>query len=266
LNAARLENTGRNPIVVSCTAIFSNTIQPGTTESWKAGTLFPNVYEQFIQACTSTTSNILIVPGLGSLQCFIASCNTKFDSGVRGGPMLELVFKETIPDNGVIFDPNSSSFGSATASAAQADTMIDTLNASALASPPQFQETFSDLMLKLRSISDTASLVEMSGIGAVNQILYQCNQLINYCTNVNSVNNSLMKMQLNVLQSQVNDLKTQILVQNSTVAIYVTPAPVSLAIVANRTGNALSDLMNLNPFLLATPFVAKNVKVRYYVK
>jgi hypothetical protein len=64
----------------------------------------------------------------------------------------------------------------------------------------------------------------------------------------------------------VNDLKTQILVQNSTVAIYVTPAPVSLAIVANRTGNALSDLMNLNPFLLATPFVAKNVKVRYYVK
>src|SRR5271169_1695717 len=48
VDSARVEDMGRNPMVLKATLIFVNTVSPGPQENWSAGNLYPQAYAQFL--------------------------------------------------------------------------------------------------------------------------------------------------------------------------------------------------------------------------
>ncbi len=112
LDSARVENTGRNPSVYTCRAVLTNNIYPNSRETWKAGTLFPRVFELLMNILYDSTGyHILQHPFLGERNVMTVKWDYSFiGKGPRDGVYLDMSWIETIGDddlNSTISQPNS---------------------------------------------------------------------------------------------------------------------------------------------------------------
>ena len=100
LDGARVENMGRNPHQFQIQAILTNNIYPGLKETWKPGTLFPEVFNNLIDMLNDNSSKILQHPILGDIYVMVDSYEYQLEpKGVRDGAILSINCIETIKES-----------------------------------------------------------------------------------------------------------------------------------------------------------------------
>ncbi len=273
VGGAKLEDTGRNPIMISAQIVFVNTISPGGNEGWTQGTLYPNVYNQYLMSLLnsqdSQTTRILSHPELGDINCKVITFSTQLIGNYRGGAIISAQFSEDGLDNSrpqTLFVQLSKINNNIV-------TLQDQLaNLSPDPLALQLQPValgLTGLLNSIKAIIDTGALIGLDALGSLQQISYRCNTIIE---SVHLANNMIYaKVQDTAYMVRADSvymaeaLKKSIPIQaNQKTSIYINKTITTLASLAQLLANSVSDLMNLNPQLLATPLVASGNQVVYY--
>lgn len=276
-DGARVEDMGRNPLIIKATGIFVNTIEPAANEKWPAGGLYPQVYGQLLSLYLDPTegpkTGTLVHPNIGNINCKLQSMVSSMDATFRGGELVNFVWVETINDDKIdqTLDSLKSQLANATATASQLDNSINGLT------NPDPKTLFPfltpqapgllDSMNQIKAIIDTSSLIAQSGLGTVNSIIYKCNQITNSIQRANDTALAVINGLTFQLRAQLIELRKSLLVQTErTVGIFAVRIPMTLNAFAQQSGSDINDLMKLNPGLLKSPTIPAGVVIRFYKK
>lgn len=266
LDAARVENTGRDPMIIACTAVFNNSIFPGQNEHWQPGRLYPYVYQDVFNACMDRTTGILQHPLIGNITCKVMHCNSKMDANRRGGEDLDIQWIETIDNDDILTNISSDSAISAGNVAAYNLDITYGPDAALFPQLPEFPRSFSSIIGDIRGIIDTTTLVAKNGIGQIQSLEFQVNTLIESVNRINDIKLSKTKSNAYQLKALLPAIKGQVLVKSTKpTGIFVNTQPTTLADLSIQLANSVSDLMNLNPNKIALPIIKSNSQIRYYL-
>lgn len=301
VDGAILEEMGRNPIIVSGTIPFFNSITPSKNEKWIAGDLYPNHYTRFILACRDGETGIFQHPFLGQFDAKIVSFNSKLQANVRGGEYVDVTWKETITlsnqealDEGLLLSNMK-------ARAKQLDTAIAHLlviNPKTLF-PFLYKDnvTFDGLVGSFISLLDQGNLAVQQLAAKAQRVLYYCNKVISALQQANmvltssinslvySVANSILLLKKfwdwNQYQYTTNNggiinptAPTSRYSSNSSVYqsintrkknTYKTTSITTLSQLASQLNNSIGDLIQLNPNSLGLPFIPSQTVIVYYI-
>ena len=280
LDGARIENTGRNPIEVSCTAIFVNTITPGEHEHWGAGTLFPNVYQAVLNSSLLRDTGTLWHPFIGPFTAKLQSFHSTFNADFRGGAVADLHFIETINDDNIL-DTIESKVPSATGAAFTLDSAIQKATPDQLAKLKQhgFDPDMMAGLLKGLSIVASIEIIfsQIAGIisnpsvysvpilgSVLNTGIFLANKFGSACQQSNDIALANAQNAAMLFLAALLDAQSKLNSQNSRpILIYITKVPSTLSSLSKLLNTSLPILMSLNPNLLQLPSVAANISVRY---
>lgn len=114
LDSARVENTGRKPMIWTIRGVFTDNIYPSINESWIAGTLYPNTFEAVRSSLedSSVPIKVLVHPNDGPVNVCVQSWKWDYiGTGPRDGVFMDMVFVETLADNQIsaTISPNNPS-------------------------------------------------------------------------------------------------------------------------------------------------------------
>lgn len=178
LDSARVEQTGRNPSVFAMRGVFTNNIYPGKNESWKAGTLYPDVFEKVLnELYDSTTKKKFFHPFLGERNVVPMHWSYEYaGKSTRDGVLLEIALIESISSDNIadtIEIHNSMSDMQKTANALDTElskTIIAPMN------PPNMSLT--QLFSRIAGVIRNVVNYPKQAIGAVNAQIIQINSSI----------------------------------------------------------------------------------------
>lgn len=262
-DGARVEATGRNPKVISGTAIFVNTITPVSGDSWSKGSLFPSVFSKFMEAMDNRATGEFQHPVLGKMFCKAASAKYSLNGDFRGGALVDFQFIETISDDKAasLTTGNLSKMGQASALATNLDKSIAGIkNMPKLPKAPNFATS----VRQLQAIFDKPALLAKKGMGQIETIKHNCNQVLDVLKKANSVVHGETISTATALKVNVAELKQQLLAKDRPKAVHITKSDTTLVQLSGLLKASTDDLIKLNPELVKNVVVAKGTLVRYY--
>jgi hypothetical protein len=269
-DSARLEDTGRNPIIVKAQCVFVNTINPGIGDGWKKGTLYPDVYRKFLLTSFENTTGILTHPFIGNIQCKLLSISSNIDSKFRGGEIVNATWKETIFSENI--DDTLQSIKSSLNEASQSAQYIDDSFAKLKPDPKKLglqgaqKDSLVDTLNKIKAAIDTGTTFSQSVLASFDKINYQCNSIIAAIKRQNDVFLSVLNSNVYKLKSCNQDLKKETLTNNkNAIGIYLPTTPMTWSSLSKLLNNTIEELAKLNASMIKKPTVS-NITVYYYKK
>lgn len=271
---ADVEATGRAPFEITATIPFFNNIEPGPNESWTAGTLYPNVWKQYLAAMADTSTGDLTHPELGTIRCKPREFDTDWQHSTRGGVPCNVSWLETTDDPNALASLIAAV--SPLAGAIQAASDIDT-HLGAIQPPlpdkPEFKPSFADAMRAVQGVFDQAGLLARRQFGMIDEILYRVNAIEFSMSlaarqpgnGVASVLNWPMRDALQRMKSSANDLKKTLITGKKAIGIFIPSRAGTMGKLATDIHASMTDLLLLNPSLVANPIVPAGSKVRFYI-
>ena len=263
IDAAQVEATGRSSFAVEATIPFFNGVVPGKSETF-SGTLYPEVYRQFLAACADGSSGALVHPGLGDINAKLQSYDERLDPSHRDGVEVTVRWVQS-NDTLTAFEVPDSPEVVATIAATDLDASEDDIRDLA-PEAPEFSETFESMMRKITAVPDQLSITAnlaankpaqvFSRISALEDSLVRAKSALTWphVDNCERVKNALL------------DLHNSITKGTRTVLRYTTAGRASLSSLASTLSNSIDELIRLNPQLLSQPDVIENTVIRYYRK
>lgn len=266
-DGANIEGMGRAPLQFSATLPFYNGATPGPTETWGGHPLYPNQWRSFIAACLPHTTGYLVHPELGPVYCKVESIRSEWSADRRDGVLVHAVWLETIDDPDDL-DPllGVSPINQAVAVAQNLDDLVHTNAelAAALPQMPQYQPTLGDFLNSIQAVADGVTMAMWRAQGALNNVAYRVDSMRDALARMNSALNWPAMRDVERMSSAVNDLKKQLFESKKKIGFYTTRVNGTLAGIAGAIPASLSDVMSLNPRLLASPVVSAGATVKYY--
>ncbi len=274
LDGARVENTGRNPGVFQITGVFSNHIQPAVNETWKAGSLYPTVFQQMYNALLLNKEGPFIHPALGSINCRVVNFKTMIEPKFRDGQMITMTFMETIAGTVSLLQTPSSPG----ASAASLDNAISN-NPSLVPSTMSFPNFFSSLVASIKAVTAIPTAISASILGTINSCIFQVKSLIDYLKNawgndpINGILTAPILNQSYLLLGQLITSKTlnglaanysSTVNNNKTIGVFTTTNKTTLCTLSTTLGNSITQMCTLNPNLLGTLIIPTNTVVKFF--
>jgi len=255
----RVENTGQNGNVHSFKIPCVNTIVPGLNETWIAGQLYPANHNRLIVALTDRTSGPFVHPHFGKRTCKVAEWESTLDPDFRGGPTLMVTLFETVDDTGDAVALATTSISSlATAAALSLDATF-----APLVPPPDTGTpggiSLSDFLKSLGALADEWSLMKMQWAASIDRVSYQLGVLEEKFGDSPGFSDQTER-----LISALHAIKANALATGAATSVYIVPQRATAAQVANRLGNTLSQIYQLNPQLARSPIVQPTTPVVYY--
>ncbi len=262
-DGARVEATGRDPISFSCTIPCRNGIAAGKNETW--GVLYPDTWRALIRAFSDRSKGTLVHPSLGAIVCKPVACESSLDAGKRDGEDLSvewIEFSEDEDASNAIFGAESP-IGGATLEAIDLDSRLaSTVYASA--DPDLGSPSFEDAMRSIQGAVDTASLLSRQQFGLIDRVAYRVNNILFAVRSAKDPQAWETKQSLVRLLSSVSQLKARALQGTKDVSLYIVPGPTTLANIAAKLSNKVTDLIRLNPSMTSTPEIQANTPIRYF--
>lgn len=295
LNAAKIENTGRDPIIINCTAVFLNSISPGPTETWKKGQLYPITHQELMSKLLSRNQGVFQHPYYGNIVCRVSSVKESLNSDVRGGVFTDIEFIETIDQDFKIISKNIDVNSTASLVDSQLDQLIPD-PASLGVQKPAFSLT--SLVFNIRSTVGAITNFIPNSLGQINSLINQTDLLVTqvstahenivkgkpfdgnpsfnaFKSNLNKfsriednskniVTLSLLLINLKLFKGKLIDLKKDINTEDKDISVYVTRERMMMTDLVILLNSNIKDLILLNPILSRFPFIPVNKSVRYY--
>lgn len=263
-DGARIESTGREPLVFSATIPFRNNISKGKNESW--GVLYPDTHRKFLAAMADRSAGTLQHPSLGLILCKAVSCDSSLESGKRDGEDVTAEWIETRDEDDILNAvlSQSSPIGTAVLNAIDLDTRLSQTNFGGF-DPDANDISFEEALRRVAGVFDKASLLSRKSFGIIDRIVYRIDTIKNAVVALRDPQNWPLKEALSKLKDSVLALKRAALAGQKDVRIYIVPAPSTLGNIAAKLKNRVGDIIRLNPSLVNTPQVPAKTVVRYFV-
>lgn len=275
IDGADVESTGRAPFEITCQIPFYNHIAPGPREFWSRGTLYPKQWRRFLSAMSDGTTGVFNHPELGEINAKPEHVDTDWTFSTRGGVLVNASWIETTDDPTRLASLIAavSPLASAIQAAADIDKNLPNITPALPTNPPTFAPTFEDSMRSLQGVFDQTTLLSRRFTGQIDNVLYRVSALENsmeLAANApgaakQHVLNWPMNDAIQRMKSAANDLKTQLIQGNKKIGIYLNPGSLTMGGVSAAIPAPITDLMRLNPGLLANPIVPPNSKIRYFL-
>lgn len=266
-DGARVESTGRNPLVFSAQIPFRNGIRRGPNESWVSGTLYTEGWRRFLDAMADRSKGMLQHPALGRIQCKPVSADSELTAQKRDGEDVTAEWIEFSDDeaasNAIL--AAGAPVGQAVTEAANLDTILADLAAIKAKDPDYGKISLEEAMRRVAGVVDTVSLMSRKTFGMIDRIGYRLNAIGEAIKSAQDPQNWAAKESINRLRAALHAVKQQALKAQKDTRFYIVPNDTTLASLAPRLSNKVTDLVRLNPALVSAPMVTRSTAVRYFV-
>lgn len=284
-DAARVEATGRNSMIIEATIPFVNGIVPGKNEKW--GLLYPVAFRNFMRAFADKKSGKFIHPEFGEVICKPQSMSVDHDAQARNGVVVTATWIENQVDNdaGVAFGESN---------VKDAKRIAKDLEASkkdivALTPPGAFpEESFDSLINKATGFVDKVTITADLLINKPRQVVSRIQQFQNSVDRLRQVNLWPLQDAAERIKGSLLDVEDAFSTKHTVVgtgpqalnappplvnagrsiARFITPTGVRMTASAVQAAlpaaNSMEDLIALNPTLVSRPEVAGGTLIRYY--
>lgn len=276
VDGARLEATGRAPLTFHANIPFINHISPGKNESWEF--LYPQTYRKFLAQSAVGTSGILVHPELGPIKCKLDSCDTTWSGVRRGGVDVDASWTEDIDDDKTedVFSKASplAEAGQVMLALKETEDTFDGFKTVAAATStnnrvvlPDYPKRKTSLADDLRKISGAINAIGLEGgrvFAHIDALIYRVNAIEQAAKRSTDVFTIGVIQNTQRAKDALRRLKKDILNKQRKTVIFVVRKPMTLAAIANATGDSVSDIAQLNPRIMSYPVVPKDTYIRYY--
>lgn len=264
-DGARIEATGRNPQMFSARCLFRYSIAPGKNES--LGTPFPDQLKAFMAAMADRTTGTLTHPIYGAIQCKPMTASLKLEAGMRDGADVEAQWIEDT-DSEETSDAILAGKSSVT-EASLAAIMLDSQIAKYPVirdpgDPTDIGATFSDSMRSIKGVFDRASLLTKKIGGKIDSVIYRVESVQDSINEARDPQLWPAKQACVRMKDALLVLAGQLLVGGADVRRYIVPGDMTLAGIASKIQATTSELIVLNPDLVADAVIPRGTVVRYY--
>lgn len=262
-DGANVEATGRAPLTISATIHFRNNITPGRQETWSV--LYPNVFRKFFDLSADRSTGVLVHPEFGPLNCKLKSAEIEHTAERRDGCDVEASWIETREkENSAAAFVTQTPVATAELAAFDLDSNLNTLRPT-LPAGPVYAANFSDSVRSICAVGDQISLLSRQIGGQFASINYRLNQIEALLQGAKSALNAVVLQSINRMRHATNNLQQKLLQTQRETRIFIVPVPKTLAsIVIDVSGNAIGDLIRLNPSLVGLATLPRGTAVRYY--
>lgn len=261
--AARVENTGTAPKRFTVTVAFINTIAPGPNENWSHTPLYPYGLRKFFEAFEDRSSGLLQHPEYGLYLCKAEQGEFELTAESRSGVEITCSFVETTDAD---FEERDARPLDLTATAIDFDTQQIDLKA-IVPQLPEYKTTFADLARQIAGVGDQISILSYRTAGRVNSIKYHASKIGQSIDRAKSALTWPAKRNVERITSAANDSQRKILDAAKDIGLYRVPNDTTLAgLLTALPGSKVSDIVRLNPRLVAKAVIRENTIVRYISK
>jgi prophage DNA circulation protein len=255
-NGARVENTGLNSGVFSLRVPFINTLAKGPMETWRD--LYPTTYRKVLAALEDRSTGDFIHPDFGLRKCKVADFHSTIDPDARGGPVVAITLVETVDEGDAVALGETSTIHIAAAAAVVLDSKLGKLNPSPY---PKLTggKSLGDFVKDIGAIGDQVGLAAMQVEGKINRVISGLDKLRTEFSSDGPFADAAIR-----LTSSLHAYKRLALVLAKPTKVHVTAKSTTLATLAIRLRNSMSDLAKLNPGLVRSLVIPAQTFVRYY--
>jgi hypothetical protein len=284
-DAARVEATGRESMIIEATIPFVNGIVPGKNEKW--GLLYPVAFRNFLRAFADKKSGKFIHPELGEVVCKPRGLTVEHDAMTRNGVIVTATWTENQVDNdaGVAFGDSNIKNARSTVKdleASKADLV-------ALTPPGAFpEESFDSLINKATGFVDKVTTTVDLLINKPRQVVSRIQQFQNSVDRLRQVNLWPLQDAAERVKASLLDIEDAFSTKHTVVGTgpqalnappplnntgrsigrFITPKGVRMTASAVQASlpapNSMEDLIALNPTLVSRPEVGGGTLIRYY--
>lgn len=188
IDGGSVEETGRNPLVFTCRAIFRNHVTVNKAAGYFAtSAMYPDRFQQFLDAVGDGTNGDLQTPHMGTFKVKVRSVNVPLNPNIRDGVDVDVEFVESGEDA----LPSLSSVTSAKQAGAD-------LDAKSQFKPPEDEkdgfsfESVMGAMNKVAGVANRVELLQKRALGKVKAVIFRVNRTISaYKSLANSVGDTL---------------------------------------------------------------------------
>jgi hypothetical protein len=272
---ADIEGTGRAPFEISASIPFFNDIDPGPKESWTKGRLYPAVWKQFLEAMADPSTGSIQHPELGVIRAKPHMCETDWDHKTRGGVPVQAAWLETTEDPNALAALLSatSPLAGALEASKNLDALLKQTNVKIPVQSNEAKPSFQDMMRGIQGIFDQTTLLSRAISGSLANIEYRLGAVADAIDQaakapgqaVNDVKNWPLRDAVERMKNATRDLEKKIMAGSRPIGVYLPGRGATLGKIANDIPAPITDLMSLNPGLIATPVVPAQSLVRYYL-
>jgi prophage DNA circulation protein len=264
-DGARIEATGRRPLIFTATIPFVNGIVPGKSERW--GVLYPFEFRKFLAAMSDRSTGALIHPEMGELTAkpHTADAEWKGDEH-RDGAMVEATWTETlVEDYDLTAIDNPSPIAIAETAALDLDASKDDLESLvAEYRLPKYERTFADDLTSIAAVGDQIAISQQRVVGKINNVIYKAKQVRDSALRAkNALMWPAIQSATRIADAAI-DIRKSLLESGKDVVFYSVPKATTVAGLVPVTGASTRELLELNPQLAYQPIVRAGTVVRYY--
>lgn len=280
-DGARVEGTGLNPNEFPVRIPFINGLLRGPQETWDPLALFPATFLEFLSALEDRSTGPLQHPIFGERTCKPGKWKVALNADVSGGVIVDVTFRETTEDDAVSLG-NTSALGLV---AVVANDLTDQL--AAIDPSPGIDlsdegfDSLEDFANQVSSIGDQADLLQNKVAGKIDNVVASVTKIADAvdgaATMVASVPGTTAKTAValgnasarivencNRMVFALTGLKSTLQTKQKAEAFFTTQADVTLGALAAMLQNKVTDIVTLNPLLVAAPIIPPQTVVRYY--
>lgn len=265
-DGARVEATGRKPLIFTATIPFLNGIAPGNAERW--GQLYPTTFRKFLSAMADKSTGALIHPEMGDLSAkpHSATADWKGDSA-RSGAMVEATWTETLVES---YDLTALDNPSTVADVRVAATSLDVLETELRSelegyTLPKFERTFTDTFDELAAVGDQVWAFKLRATGKIDNLIYKANSVREAALRALDPLAWPAVQSATRLLDAAEDLRKSVNAAGGRdIVFYSVPSATTVAALVPVTQTPVGELIELNPTLAIDPIVKRDTVIRYY--
>jgi len=263
-DAANVEATGRDSLIINATIPFRNGVTPGKGELWSA--LYPTAFRAFLVAMADSRRGVLQHPELGDVQCKPHTCEVHWDANKRDGCDVEASWIETVEDDDPSVQLSADSPVAEVTNAAQDLTAQFTNLKNLVPTLPVYTPGIADFLNGVAAIGDQVSLLKNRASGSIASLMYRLQ------TVQDSIERAMTPLTwpaidaIERVRAAANDFNRTVLAAARPIATFTVPVATTMAGLSVMLPDAnVGDLIKLNPSLMAGPVVPAGTVIRYYV-
>ncbi len=265
-DGARLEATGRAPLVFTAKIPFRNGIFPGRGEQWAPSILYPDGYRAFLSAMADRTTRELQHPELGVIKCKPVSCKTNWSGGRRDGVDVDATWKETTEDgeeSAIERDSPATGY----VEAGELDGHLSSAELRKLAPKmPAYTPDLADTMRSIASFGDTISVFQKRATGRIDSLAYKVDRIAESMEGARNALTWPVDLAAMRLADSLTRLRKELVASGRALVLYTVPVASTLGAIAPQLGVPIEELLRLNPHLGRSLTVRGGRVVKYFAK
>lgn len=265
-DGARIEATGRRPLLVSGRAVFNNYIVEGKSETWGGKPLYPEQHDAFMRVCADRATHDFTHPSRGTFKVKVVSAISTLDAERRGGEDVDFTLIETTESEfeSDLILKKGSPLTDATIAAVNLDASLGLLDPDPRLSAPDDGRSLEDDMRAIQGVFDQVNLIGRQAVGIIRRLEYRLFAIEAAINRVGDVGawpqkRDIAKMRegLRLAQGALGSLLGE-------VRIFVVPGRTTLGALASKLLNTPAELILLNPALVGKPQLEARTVLRYH--